>query len=117
MGIERRKSVRVYYTKPIEIYLSDIETKFITGYTENISTGGLLVVVPQDIPVESKLRVILEIEIGEKSKTLSVHTIVRWCKEIQGSYRCGLEYINLSIDKYRLIEKLIDSLPHSEYKL
>ncbi len=90
----RRKLVRAAYVTPVRIVLGDLT---IDGRTEDISTGGLLVVCHQVCPTDTKatIRFALPIE----GKVVAVDVQVRWVKaarasDPEGPRALGVEFID-----------------------
>ena len=89
----RRKLVRASYVTPVRIMVGDLT---VDGRTEDISTGGLLVVCHQVCPTE---KATMKFALPTEGKVISVDVQVRWVKaarasDPEGPRALGVEFIN-----------------------
>jgi serine/threonine-protein kinase len=103
----RRKLVRAPYVTPVRIVVGDLT---IDGRTEDISTGGMLVVCHQVCPTDQKatIRFALPIE----GKVAAVDVQVRWVKaaranDPQGARALGVEFVDAPADVTRSIARYV----------
>ena len=98
----RRKLVRASYVTPVRIVVGDIT---VDGRTEDISTGGLLVVCHQVCPTE---KATMKFALPMEGKVISVDVQVRWVKaaranDPEGPRALGVEFIDPSPEMTRSI--------------
>ncbi len=89
---ERRSSPRVYIDGPM-IYRQVESEEFLPGQLENISAGGTLLWIGEDLPLDSKLIVRVEPEGPDESWADLVATLLYKLPEEQGSlhgYGCSI---------------------------
>jgi len=91
---QRRKLVRAPYVTPVRLVMGDVT---IDGRTEDISTGGLLVVCRQICPTDKRGSIRFALPIEGKVASIDVH--VRWVRaaranDPEGPRALGVEFID-----------------------
>jgi tRNA A-37 threonylcarbamoyl transferase component Bud32 len=91
---QRRKLVRAAYVTPVRLIIGDVT---IDGRTEDISTGGVLVICRQACPTERHGTLRLALPTEGKVITIGVH--VRWVRaaradDPEGPRALGVEFID-----------------------
>ena len=97
--VERRSSVRL--KADIRVYYGDYQSKLLTGYSVDLSTGGIFLVTtcPFDVDDIVKLKFSMP---GEGKKTVSCDARVAWInyedKRLKPEYSTGvgLQFIGLA---------------------
>jgi Tfp pilus assembly protein PilZ len=97
--VERRSSVRL--KAEIRVYYGDYQSKLLTGYSVDLSTGGIFLVTtcPFDVDDIVKLKFSMP---GEGKKTVSCDARVAWInyedKRLKPEYSTGvgLQFIGLA---------------------
>ena len=97
--VERRSSVRL--KAEIRVYYGDYQSKLLTGYSVDLSTGGIFLVTtcPFDIDDIVKLKFSLP---GDDEKTVSCDARVAWInyedKRLKPEYSTGvgLQFVDLA---------------------
>ena len=90
---ERREHQRVPLS--VEVSLTS-ENNFYTGFTSDISEGGIFVATREDVPVGTELT--FELKLG--SGTVNVAGVVRWIRPYNDMYEdvppgVGVQFLNL----------------------
>ena len=97
VAFQRRRFPRIDITLPVEY--SPLETKednFRTIIAKNISSGGLLLVLPEFQPLSSTLKIRIYLGV----KTIDAEVKVTWTELINGreknEFRCGVFFTNIT---------------------
>ena len=96
---ERRSSVRL--KAEIRVYYGDCQSKLLTGYTVNLSTGGVFLVTTCPFDVDDIVKLKFSIP-GEGGKTVSCDARVAWInhedKWLKPEYPTGvgLQFVDLA---------------------
>lgn len=103
--IERRKYPRSSAALPIEYWQIDT-SKSNPGHTVNISEGGVMVALPEQLRVGEKLRLKISFSVGPDLHSITTTGRVVWWtpkREETGHHRYGLEFEIISLQD---LEKL-----------
>ena len=105
--MEDRKSRR-----PINpVYVLDSETQSFFAYTENLHTEGMLLATEQEIPLDKELHLEL-VYSRDNIEEITIPLCVRcvWNRSINnlGLYSAGFDFIDLTPQQGRDIERLIE---------
>ena len=113
-GINRRKFPRANYKCLIHISRKDA-SKSIATHTENIGTGGICVIINDDLGLFQGVN--LEINIDNGPVPIKCAGTVVWVvkkrpeKRDEGyKYDTGIEFIDISEGDIARIEKIVDSI-------
>jgi len=101
---EMRKTPRL----PVEVKV-DYRTvgRFITDFSQNVSSGGLFIKTSAPLGVGEKVRIRLTLPDGDAPFALD--GVVRWVADRQGDHTpgMGIEFLNFDEDARRRVEALI----------
>jgi len=97
-GIEKRRFVRAKF--PCSISIHTLHDHVITTYTENISAGGVRVVIEEKL--ESASTVGLEIQINKNVITCKGRIV--WVVNKESPYKKGIFYYDTGIEFYEIKE-------------
>ncbi|MBN2096900.1 MAG: PilZ domain-containing protein [Candidatus Omnitrophica bacterium] len=111
-GVNRRQCPRALYPCLIKVKSSTPPGPPILTHTENISLGGVRVVIPRKI--EALAEVELEIDLKDTLPPVLAEGIVRRAEELAGSgsgrprhYDTGIKFTNLNLEDKRRIEIIV----------
>jgi uncharacterized protein (TIGR02266 family) len=85
---------------------------FFTGFTENISEGGVFVATYQLLPVGTELNLMLKLDGGDE---VPVRGEVRWLRDLHADDTSGVmpgmgvRFVDLDADLENAIQRFIDS--------
>lgn len=97
---ERRVSQRVFLKTHVNL---SSESNFYTGFSNNISEGGLFVATYSEFDIGTVLN--LEFSIPDDGPPIEVQAEVRWLKSAQtGSPGIGLRFIDLNNENRQRID-------------
>ena len=120
-GLNRRKFPRVQFPCMMKIFLKDGYFETILAHTENISTGGVCLIVKKSL--EQFSQVDLEIDLMDDGLHIFTEGKVVWSirrkatDPVKGSfYDTGIEYINMKCDEAARIVALIGHFSKKEQK-
>jgi uncharacterized protein (TIGR02266 family) len=102
--LERRQNERV--TLQVEIGLHS-ESNFFTGFTEDLSEGGLFIATYQVLPIGTRVRATFAIPGGEE---LEVEATVVWVRRFAGEGAgpgMGVRFENLSAENEQYIRRFM----------
>lgn len=107
---EQRTSKRYLSGISVDLTISnDSSHTFYTGFTEDLSTGGLFLETHQIYPIGSEMNINLSIS----GKEIALKAIVRWIKS-PDTFNCddihpgmGLQFVDLSQENKSIIEAFI----------
>lgn len=95
MSDETRQFERIEQGVDVSI---NSDSNFYTGFTENISEGGVFIATYQFLPVGSEIEFSMTLKPGIKK--VKVRGVVRWLRDVQESRGVspgmGIEFISLS---------------------
>lgn len=113
-SIERRRWSRVSEVLPV-IHCDTKDQKCTDYFTRNIGGGGMLIEVPEAIPISTCLKIEFYVPMGDEGrarKYVRVEAQVCWVEQIAGSsgykgsnrYRLGLSFKRVDSLDQRLLE-------------
>ncbi|MBI5537696.1 MAG: protein kinase [Deltaproteobacteria bacterium] len=91
-AVQRRRYARVPYVTPVSIILSD--QKVVTGRSEDVSEGGLLVVTEQAFPDNATVEVRFVTPIF--GRTAHARAVTRWIRTARDKAAVGLEFTSIA---------------------
>ena len=105
--IERRQQPRV--SVQVRVTLSS-ESNFFTGFTDNISEGGLFVATHDLLPIGQILE--LEFRLPDADEPICVEAKVRWHRTRESAYDgtpvgFGAQFINIDESDQTFLEKFV----------
>ncbi len=108
VSFQRRRFPRIDITLPVEYGVIEIkDDKLRTVIAQNISSGGLLLVLPEFQPVSTCLKI--RIYVGERSMDAEVK--VAWTELLTGrernEFRCGVCFVTIAEDDLEFIKQFI----------
>ena len=108
-GAEQRAADRIDFS--IEVS-GEAGHQFFTGFTENISAGGLFIATYQALPLGANLRVAFRIP--GVDRVFECETEVRWVREPDDRSSLmpgmGVRFLDLPPDDVRLLDQVIKRL-------
>ena len=121
VNFERRRHPRFSIDLPVE-YWQINDSKGLPPRTADISEGGLLLYISDELELGQTLKVKLFFDSGLRLKTIETHTQVVW-KDIildkEGYYRIGVKFIDISladIEKLRIfLHNLMNLKIHKDF--
>jgi c-di-GMP-binding flagellar brake protein YcgR len=118
VNFERRKHPRLSVDLPVE-YWQINNPKCHPGGTADISEGGLLLYISEEIEIGQNLRVKLFFDSGLKLRTIESQVQVVW-KDFQrgkeGYYRIGVKLIDISLEDMEKLRSLLNNLMNSKIR-
>ena len=101
---EARSSLRVDLSVDVSF---ESEHNFYTGFTQNISSGGLFVQTLDLKPVGTQLHI--KFTLPELELPVEVESVVRWVREVGDPYLrgMGVQFLNLPPHAQQAIEQFI----------
>jgi c-di-GMP-binding flagellar brake protein YcgR len=113
VNFERRRYPRFNVDLPIEYRLIDSSPEQ-SGRAMNISEGGLLVYLPDEVEIGQHLQLRLFFPSGSLLNTIVMRAEVAWSDihlgKDWGDYRSGLRFIEISPEDLNKLRKFIGSL-------
>ncbi|HBI24305.1 MAG: hypothetical protein A2Y48_00285 [Nitrospirae bacterium RIFCSPLOW2_12_42_9] len=108
VSIQRRRFPRIDITLPAEYHVVvEGEERFRPVAAQNISRGGLLLIMPEFQPFSTCLKI--KIHLGERS--IDAEVKVAWTELLTGreenEFRCGVYFINISEADLEFIRQFI----------
>jgi uncharacterized protein (TIGR02266 family) len=106
-GAERRTQPRI----PLNVEVSlESESNFYSGLTQDISSGGVFVATYMPPPVGSEIQ--LTLALPGAPAPLALRGIVRWARDVKVASDdcpagCGVQFLDLSADDAKLIERFL----------
>jgi uncharacterized protein (TIGR02266 family) len=103
---ERRSSVRL--NAELRVYYGDYQSKLLTGYSIDLSTGGIFLGTTCPFDIDDIVKLKLSIP-GEEENTVSCDARVAWInyedKRLKPEYPTGvgLQFVNLAPENLSLI--------------
>jgi len=117
-GVTRRKFPRAEYPCLITVRKSAPPQQAILTHTENISMGGVRVIISDAIEVMTEVN--MEIDLKDTMSTIAVKAFVCWVKPTtagkqkgtRGSlrYNTGIRFVELNDENRRRIQKAVNCL-------
>ena len=116
VSFERRRHPRFSLNLPVEYWLTD-DSKSHPGRAENISEGGILLYLPEEIEIGKRLRLKLFFDSNPAIISIEAFVEVIW-KEFpwgeKGEHRIGVKFINISEEDMANLRKYLNDLVHSK---
>lgn len=108
VSFQRRRFPRIDITLPVEYSVIEIsDDKFRTVVAQNISSGGLLLILPEFQPLSTCLKI--RIYIGMRAIDAGVK--IAWTELLTGreknEFRCGVYFTNISEADLGFIKQFI----------
>jgi serine/threonine-protein kinase len=100
---QRRRFARAPYVTPVRIYRRDAPP--VDGRSEDISLGGLLVLVPQACQRDERVQVRFALPLT--GQVIVVPAFGRWVKTSRDTEAVGLEFVALPPDVGALLERFV----------
>ena len=113
-GINRRQFPRVHYRCLISIGKKD-PIKIISTYTENVGSGGICVIVGEDLGLFQGVSLELDLQNGVSTNIKCNGTVVWVVKKRNlenkkiALYDTGIEFVDLAEDHKRRITKIVET--------
>lgn len=113
VNFERRKHPRFNIDLPVEYYLIPSKSGG-SGQTINVSEGGLLVYLTEEVEIGQHLHLKLFFPSGSELKTIEMGVEVVWVDihlgKNWGDFRSGLRFIDISPDNLNRLKTFLRSL-------
>lgn len=113
VNFERRKHPRFSVDLPVEYWQIKNDSKSHPGRTVDISEGGLLLYVSDQMEIGHNLRLKLFFDSGVELKTIESRVQVVW-KELRfeeaGSYRIGVKFLDISPEDLERLRSFLINL-------
>lgn len=108
VSFQRRRFPRIDITLPVEYSVVEREEdKFRHVIAQNISSGGLLLILPEFQPVSTSLKI--RIYLGKKS--IDAEVKVAWAELLTGrernEFRCGVFFVNIQEVDLEFIKQFV----------
>ena len=107
-GAERRKHTRVVLKATVNMHSN---SNFYTGFSDNISEGGLFVATHQVLAIGSRVK--LDFSLPDHGKRLEMDAEVRWIRRAHADDESepgiGLQFVEMSADNKLIIDTFIKS--------
>lgn len=109
--VEKRQSERQSIRHRIHQFVKvDFNREeFLAAEALNLSMKGMLCQIPRPLSPGQRLFLMLNLGKPETPDMVNLDAIVVWTKQEDGSWNCGLEFIDLPEDDSRMV-KIIDFL-------
>ncbi len=115
VNFERRKHPRFSLDLPVEYWHTDSTTHL--ARTADVSEGGLLLYVSDEMHIGQKLGIKLFIDAGLKLLTLEAEVEVVW-KDFRlaekGYFRVGVKFVHISLDNMEKLKNYLNTLINSK---
>jgi c-di-GMP-binding flagellar brake protein YcgR len=112
VNFERRKHPRFSVNLPVEYRKVD-NSKGHPANTGDVSEGGLLIYVSEPISIGQEMFMKLFFASGNKVNSIQARAQVVWKDMrigIEGGYRIGVKFIDISADALTLMKEFLDNL-------
>jgi c-di-GMP-binding flagellar brake protein YcgR len=113
VNLERRGYSRFTVNLPIEYYPVDWSVSH-GGRVTNLSEGGLLVYLREEVEIGRHLRLKLFFTSGDDLNTIEILAEVVWMDihlgKDWGDYRCGLKFVDISPEDWTRLQTFLRSL-------
>ena len=113
VNFERRKYPRFNVDLPIEYYRIDSSIGQ-TGKALNISEGGLLLYLTDQVEIGQHLKSNFSFTSGSEINSIEMLAEVAWIDidlgEVWGDYRCGVKFIDISPEAMNNLKNFLRSL-------
>ena len=115
-GVARRRHQRAPYITPVRVHRAD--GTFVDGRTEDISEGGILVILPQTKEIAEKVgagasgdqpeHVRARFALPTDGQIVNLVGKVRWIRDARGRAALGIEFDSLAIPVRKAINTYVD---------
>ncbi len=104
-----RKNTRVLLNLPIEYYAPNSEITR-PGHTYNVSPDGVMLNIPERLNIGQMINLAIFFSWGASMEAVKVHSQVVWVseEEMDGSYRSGVRFVDLSEKDKGKLEKFFE---------
>ncbi len=121
-GMNRRKFPRANFPCLVKLsFSSDLSDAFLT-HTENISTGGLCVILKRGLDLQT--RVDLEIDLMDGENHILCQGKVVWVVRRKATdvlkpigYDMGIEYVNITEDEVKRVKRIVEYIVKNEQRV
>ena len=112
MTTNRRANPRFVLDVPIQLR---VEGRTMVARTRDISLGGVCVVAPAPMLVDTELEIHIHPRDGREAESgLFFHATAIWCAELRTQYQIGARFAEMEPHRVTVLEHLIDWLRDSE---
>ena len=107
-GIDRRARARAEYPCKVVVLRVDLRLSFST-HTQNISAGGVCVVLPRELPKACPVQVLLYLK--DEGGSLECNGRVAWVAQVgEADFTTGVEFLDINeADRVR-IERVVQQV-------
>lgn len=106
-GIEKRRFIRAQFPCIIKIYT--FHEHIITTHTENISAGGVRVIIEEKLEIGSTVGLKIQI----KNYTVSCKGRVVWGVDKKSPYKQGVAYQDTGVEFYEIKDADVQVINHA----
>ena len=113
VNFERRKHPRFSVDLPVEYWQVNRNPKNHSGRAFDVSEGGLLLYISDEIAIGQNLRVKLFFDSGQGLKSVEANVQVLWKDfrlEEDGFYRVGLKFVDISLEDLQKLQSFLINL-------
>ena len=113
VNFERRKHPRFSVDLPVEYWQVNSNPKNHSGRAFDVSEGGLLLYISDEIAIGQNLRVKLFFDSGQGLKSIEANVQVLWKDfrlEKDGFYRVGLKFVDISQEDLQKLKSFLINL-------
>ena len=108
--MDKKKYPRALYRCTVNLWKNDQATR-LACTTKNVSSGGVCIVLPQELELSQEVR--LEIEPDDGETPVSCYAQVRWTVSARApggsfQYETGFQFTTLSDHDRERIEKIVE---------
>ena len=100
MGFQKRKQKRILYSYPVEMIIGEKRTQ---GSARTLSTGGLYVVAPFELPLET----LIHLRIGTESRYRFIKAYGSVVYN-QSGHGMGIKFVRISPEDQKKIQAIIE---------
>jgi c-di-GMP-binding flagellar brake protein YcgR len=108
---ERREFIRVTLSLPVRYSVVGLKQGYTESHTEDISTGGLRLVLKEALAVGTLLKLELELLKEEKTVLVNLQASIVWVNPVPSNleypYKAGVKFIDIGIDERMFISNCI----------
>lgn len=103
-GIDRRRFPRANYPCKVVVLRSDLRRTFST-HTENISIGGIRVVLSKELPKFCPVQILLYLK--DKRSPIECNARIFWAVPRDANFDTGIEFIDIKETDRLRIERVV----------
>ncbi len=108
--MDKKKYPRALYRCTVSLWKNH-EAARIVSTTKNVSTGGVCIVLQQELEASQEVR--LEIDLGDDQPPVSCHALVRWTVTSRSpngpfQFETGFQYTAISDSDRTRIERIVE---------